>query len=111
MKKFFKFLRVVHLRYKPGIFTALTFVSSFYLVHYVARGRKQSQLIASCGAQTLGQEMWLGRKGEISQKFDDTCSKLKSSENLNDFLMDFVEKAASECDCKYELSNEHSHRI
>jgi hypothetical protein len=53
----------------------------------------------------------LERRGTFLANLPDTCSKLKSSTKLNGLLMDFIERAAFECDCTHESSNECSHRI
>ncbi|MDR2721035.1 MAG: hypothetical protein LBB15_01980 [Puniceicoccales bacterium] len=105
-----KFLRVVRLRYKLSAFVVLLFMPTSCLIYCVIHSYRQSQLISLRNKQVLEQEMWLRCKEEIFRKFDEACDKLKSGKNFGNFLMDFVEKAASDCDCQYELLAEYSHR-
>jgi hypothetical protein len=94
-------LGIVYLRLKFAICIALMFISSFDLVHDTARDHKQSQLIGSCGARILAQEMWLAQKQDISPKCNDIPNKLKSSQNLNGFdcigKCDLVTHDAGKC--------------
>ncbi|MDR3274332.1 MAG: hypothetical protein LBS87_03325 [Puniceicoccales bacterium] len=111
MKNLLSCFRIIQLRYKLYIFAVLLFISLPWLIGGIVGCGKQAKLISSCGAQIAEQMAWLGNKDEICKKFDDACNRLKGNKSLKKSLMSFVEKAASRCNCKYELSNERRHRI
>ncbi|MDR2435839.1 MAG: hypothetical protein LBD33_00795 [Puniceicoccales bacterium] len=110
MKIFLKFIRIMRIRYKLGVFAASLLISMFFLIYCAIHSYRQSQLTALCDALALEQEVWFRHREEIFQKFSDACGKLKSKSPLGNFLMAFVEKTASDCDCNYELLSEHSHK-
>jgi hypothetical protein len=111
VKNLLKWLKIIHLRYKLYAFVLLLFVSSFCLVRSVSGVKKRANLISSFSTLVSEQALWLDRKDEVYEKFDDACEHLKGNKNLGNSLMGFVEEIASEYDYKFELSDEPGRKI